>query len=128
VGIREWFGRGKRQGGPQSAPTLDWHVQREAGEVVVDDGRGKPARYPVTFARSVRVVPLTGGNPHGGSGHGWQVTLSSGDGDVLVGTPLSDWRSARALADQLCQATDLPLDELTQRLFSQVGQYTANNP
>ena len=89
----------------------------------MDDGRGHTARYPLTFARSVRVVPLTGGQQHAGS-HGWQVTLSGAEGDVLVGKPLSDWRSARDLADRLCQTTDLPLDELTERLFSQVGRYS----
>ena len=72
--------------------------------------------------RCVRVVPLTQGQQHAG-GHGWQVTLRRDDGDVLVGKALPDWRPARELADQLCKAAELPLDELTQRLFSQVGQY-----
>jgi hypothetical protein len=124
LGIRDWLRLGRRGPGGEPAPPPTWHVAREAGEVVVDDGRGKSARYPVTFARSVRVVPLTGGQHHSGAGHGWQVTLSSADGDVLVGKPVADWRSARDLAEKLCTAADLPLDELTERLFSQVGQYT----
>jgi hypothetical protein len=70
------------------------------------------------------VVPLTGGQTHAGPSHGWQVTLRRDDGDVLVGKAVVDWRRARDLAEQLCQATELPLDELTQRLFSQVGQYS----
>jgi hypothetical protein len=124
LGIREWLRLGRRGPRTEPAPSPTWRVYREAGEVVIDDGRGKSDRYPVTFARSVRVVPLTGGQHHAGAGRGWQVTLSSGDGDMLVGKPVADWRSARELADQLCKAADLPLDELTQRLFSQVGQYT----
>jgi hypothetical protein len=124
LGIREWLRLGRRAPGGEPAATPTWHVYREAGEVVVDDGRGKSARYPLTFARSVRVVPLTGGQQHAGAGHGWQVTLSSSEGDVLVGKPVADWRLARELAQKLCSATDLPLDELTERLFSQVGQYT----
>ena len=124
MGIRDWLRLGRRAPGTEPAPPPTWQVYRESGDVVVDEGGGKSARYPMTFARSVRVVPLTGGQHHAGSGHGWQVTLSSGDGDVLVGKPLADWRQARDLAEKLCSATDLPLDELTQRLFSQVGQYT----
>jgi hypothetical protein len=114
---------GRRPADAQAAPTPEWHAYREAGDVVVDDGRGHTSRYPLLRVRSVRVVPLTGGQQHSGS-HGWQVTLQHDDGDVLVDKPQADWRRARDLADKVCQATDLPLDELTQRLFSQVGQYS----
>jgi hypothetical protein len=76
-------------------------------------------------ARSVRVVPLTGGNPHGAArAGGWQVALGHTAGDALVGKPMADWRSARELAQELCDKTGLPLDELTEKLFSQVGQFT----
>ncbi|HEX8966376.1 MAG TPA: hypothetical protein VF937_00755, partial [Chloroflexota bacterium] len=57
---------------------------------------------------------------------GWQIALARADGDVLLGQPLSGWQTARELADQVCQATGLPLDELSQRLFSHVGQYSAS--
>jgi hypothetical protein len=43
---------------------------------------------------------------------------------VLMGNPLSDWQSARDLAFQVCEKAELPLDELTQRMFSRVGQFT----
>jgi hypothetical protein len=70
-------------------------------------------------------VPLTGGNHHAGQrGGGWQVTLSRSEGDVLVGSAMTDWRAARDLAQQLCDKTELPLDELTERMFSRVGRYT----
>lgn len=70
----------------------------------------------------MRIVPLTGGNHHANSG-GWQVALGRADGDVLLGTPLPDWQVAHALARQVCTATELPLDELTRRMFSKVGQF-----
>jgi hypothetical protein len=75
--------------------------------------------------RAVRIVPLTGGEHHvtRRSG-GWQVSLQRPDGDLLVGEPLADWRAARELAQRVCEATGLQLDELTQRLFSRVGSYT----
>jgi hypothetical protein len=101
-----------------------WNVYREAGDVVAEDGRGATYRVPLTGARSVRVVPLTGGDHHAGSRGGWQVALARADGDVLVGTPLSDWRPARDLARLLCDKTELPLDELTEAMFSRVGQFT----
>jgi hypothetical protein len=52
---------------------------------------------------------LTGANPHG---------------DVLVGKPQSDWRPARELARLVCEQAGLPLDELTEKLFSRVGQFS----
>jgi hypothetical protein len=112
VGFWDWLRLGRRPGDVQ--PT--WEIHIEAGDVVVNT-----SRYPLTGVRSVRVVPLMGGQHHSGS-HGWQVTLRRDDGDVLVGKAMPDWRPARDLAQRLCEATQLPLDELTQRLFSQVGQ------
>jgi hypothetical protein len=72
----------------------------------------------------VRIVPVGGGGSHHAAARGWQVTLGQSDGDVLLGTPLAEWQSARELARQVCEATQLPLDELTQRLFSRVGEFT----
>jgi hypothetical protein len=74
-------------------------------------------------ARKVRIVPLTGGNPHGGIGQGYQVAIQRVDGDAAVGKPTHDWQPARALARQLCETGELPLDELTERMFSKVGQF-----
>jgi hypothetical protein len=108
VGIREWLGSRR------AAPTT-WQVHVDNGDVVID-GR----RYPLAAAQSVRVVPLTGGTHHSGAS-GWQVTLERDDGDVLIGSAMPDWQPARALADQVCQASGLPLDELTARLFSRAG-------
>src|SRR5262249_57393049 len=95
---------------------------REGEEIVVEDGHATPQRVPLRGARTVRVVPLTGGNHHQGQQAGWQVTLSSPAGDVLVHKPQRDWRSARELARLLCEASQLPLDELTERMFSHVGR------
>jgi hypothetical protein len=115
VGFRDLLRLGRRPADVQ--PT--WEVHTEAGEVVVVNA----ARYPLSGVRCVRVVPLTGGQHHSGS-HGWQVALHRDDGDVLVDKAMPDWRPARDLAQRLCDATQLPLDELTQRLFSQVGRYS----
>jgi hypothetical protein len=118
VGIFDWLRRGQRAAEPPPA----WQVRTESGDVVAEDGRGKTYRVPLVGARAVRVVPLTGGNVHQ-HGAGWQVALQRDDGDLLVGTALADWRVARDLAQQVCGATELPLDELTERLFSRVGQF-----
>jgi hypothetical protein len=99
-------------------------VRTEGGEVVVQDSQGKESRYPRSGARSVRVVPLTGGDHHSRAGAGWQVTLRRDDGDVLVGDPFADWRPARELADLVCARAGLALDELSARLFSRVGTYS----
>ena len=69
-------------------------------------------------------MPLTGGNQHAHIGSGWQVALARPDGDVVLGKPMSDWRLARDLAQLVCEQTELPLDELTQKMFSRVGQYS----
>jgi hypothetical protein len=52
------------------------------------------------------------------------VALARADGDVLIGAAMADWRPARELARLLCDRTELPLDELTQKMFSRVGQFT----
>jgi hypothetical protein len=99
-------------------------VYREAGDLVAEDGRGASTRLPLVGARSVRIVPLTGGDHHGDSRGGWQVALSRAEGDLLIGKPLADWRAARQLAQLVCETSELPLDELTAKMFSRVGQYT----
>ena len=71
----------------------------------------------------MRIVPLAGGNYHDNSS-GWQVAVGQPDGDVPLGKPLPDWQVARELARCVCETMELPLDELSQRLFSKVGQFT----
>ena len=117
---------GRRPAEDGLRPPPVWHLRTEAGEVVAEDGRGNVHRCPLAGARRVRVVPLTRGNHHltAGPGSSWQVTLRRDDGDVLLGPAMFDWRAARALAQQVCEITGLPLDELTERLFSQVGQFS----
>jgi len=82
---------------------------------------GATFQVPITGAQTVRVVPLSRGSHHT-SASGWQVTLWRPEGDVLLGSPLADWQSAHGLARGVCAATRLPMDELTERLFSRVGQ------
>src|SRR5438132_368924 len=101
-----------------------WHVYRDGGDIVAQDGHGADIRAALAGARSVRIVPLTGGNQHAHLRSGWQVALARPDGDVLVGKPMSDWRLARDLAQLVCEQAELPLDELTQKMFSRVGQYS----
>jgi hypothetical protein len=101
---------------------VEWHVYREGADIVADAGGGKTYRASLVGAHSVRVVPLTGANPHGPSG-GYQVAMAYEDGDAPVGQPTGDWRAARELAKQLCEATELPLDEMTERMFSRVGTF-----
>ena len=120
VGLFDWLSRRPRQ---PEAPTL-WRVYREGGELVVEDGRGATHRVASDGAHSVRVVPLRGGQQHTDIRSGWQVALARADGDVLVGKPMTDWRSAHDLARTICATAGLPLDELTEKMFSRVGQYT----
>lgn len=92
---------------------------------MAEDGRGGVFRASLSGARTVRVVPLTGGNSHvAAQTAGWQVALGHADGDALLGKPMADWRAARDLAQLVCERAGLPLDELTQKLFSRVGQFT----
>jgi hypothetical protein len=120
VGLFDWLGRGRRE--PE--PPLVWQVRLEADEVVVEDGRGASYRANTTGARSVRVVPMTRGSSHTPTTTGWQVALAHTAGDVPIGKPLAQWQAAWDLAREVCQKTELPVDELTQKMFSQVGRYT----
>jgi hypothetical protein len=123
VGLFDWLGRRRSDPTPDFTPRETWKVRREGDEIVVQQGNGPELRLPQGKAQAVRIVPLTGGNHHASArGGGWQVALSQSEGDVLVGKPIGDWRSAQALAQELCEATELPFDELTERMFSRVGQ------
>jgi len=124
VGLFDWIGQRRRGTRTADSPRLAWHVYRDGGDVVAEDGRGAINRVPLAGARTVRVVPLTGGDHHAGPGAGWQVALARADGDVLLGKPMPDWQSARELASMVCDTARLPLDELTEKMFSRVGQYT----
>lgn len=120
MGVFDWLKR-QRPGAPAA---VTWHVYRESDDVVADDGRGGTYRVALARARSVRIVPLTGGNPHSNQAMGgYQVAVQRADGDVPVGKPTQDWRAARDLARQVCETASLPLDELTERMFSRVGQF-----
>jgi hypothetical protein len=124
VGLFDWIGRARGRPADGADSNVAWHVYTEAGELVADNGRGGRYRANLSGARSVRVVPLTAGDHHAQSGPGWQVALALADGDALVGKPSRDWQSARELARLVCEATHLPLDEMTEKLFSRVGNYT----
>jgi hypothetical protein len=100
----------------------DWQVRVDGGLLLIESSHGETI-FHANFegARWVRVVPLSGGSHHVHAS-GWQVTLSRGEGDVLLGPPLASWQSARELARNVCGATHLPMDELTERLFSRVSE------
>jgi len=98
-------------------PPVVWHVYREGNDLVADDGRGGTFRVPLGRAQSVRIVPMTGGNPHAGATGGYQVAVRGANGDAPIGKPTSDWRAARDLARQVCEQGELPMDELTERMF-----------
>jgi hypothetical protein len=123
VGLFDWLKRGGRR---EPVAPVAWQVTRDANELTVDDGRGKRVVVQMGGARFVRVVPLTGGQVHGAGAQmpGWQVALSRAEGDMLVGAPMADWRNARELARLICERTELPLDETTERMFSRVGQFS----
>lgn len=124
MAVFDWLNRK-----PAAEPRVIWTVLREGGELVVEDGRGGSTRVVIGSARNVRIVPPSAGNhqPRTYAG-GWQVTLSEAAGDTLVGKPTADWRAAQELARLVCEKTELPLDDLTQRLFSRVGSYTPPRP
>lgn len=114
----DWF----RRRGPVPAAGHDWRVRIDDGFAIVETERGDTfGRAALADARSVRVVPLNRGTHHA-MASGWQVCLARQDGDVLLGQPLADWQSAHDLARKLCSATSLPMDELTEKLFSRVGR------
>ncbi|HEY1295196.1 MAG TPA: hypothetical protein VGJ60_19120 [Chloroflexota bacterium] len=100
---------------------VTWQVRADGGLLLIESSRGETV-FHATFggSKSVRVVPLSRGSHHV-QANGWQVTLARGDGDILLGPPMASWQNARELARQVCEATRLPMDELTQRLFSRVG-------
>ena len=123
MGLLDWF-RGRPSAGGD-APPITWHVSVQGKELVAEDNRGNQHRAPLSGAKSVRIVPLSSGNSHVvAHTRGWQVALARADGDVLVGSASADWRTARELAQRVCERTQLPLDELTEKLFSRVGQYS----
>lgn len=123
MGLFDWIGR--RRGGRlgQADQAATWHVYRDGADLVAEDGKGAAYRAPLGAVRSIRVVPMTGGDHHRAT-NGWQVALARADGDLLLGKPSPDWQTARELARLACQTAELPLDELTEKLFSRVGQYT----
>jgi len=98
-------------------PPVVWHVYREGNDLIADDGKGGTFRVALVRAESVRIVPMTGGNPHAGAAGGYQVAVRSANGDAPIGKPSQDWRLAHDLARQVCEQAELPLDELTQRMF-----------
>jgi hypothetical protein len=120
MGVFDWFRRGSSV---RTETTRDWQVWVEDDAVVVTDRDRDQTfgRALLAGARAVRVVPLTRGTHHA-SAHGWQVCLARGDGDVLVGAPLPDWQSAHVLAQRICSVSKLPMDEMTEKLFSRVGR------
>jgi hypothetical protein len=123
VGLFDWLGRRRKKAPPTP---LVWHVYREGSNVVVEDGRGGVFRADLWGARSVRIVPGKFGDVHGGASGGWQVALSHDAGDAPIGPSLADWQPARELAQKICEATELPLHELTERMFSQVGRFSTH--
>jgi hypothetical protein len=119
--VFDWLKRGGRRA---DAPIV-WNVYLDGGDIVAEDGRGGVFRASLAGARSVRIVPLTGGNHHADrGGGGWQMTLAHAEGDQLFGKPMADWRPVRELAQLVCARTELPLDELTEKMFSRIGQYS----
>jgi hypothetical protein len=118
VPLFDWIRRPRWSAGQDD---VSWQVRADDGLLLIESSRGGTI-FHAAFdgSRSVRVVPLSGGSHHVHA-NGWQVTLARPDGDVLLGPPLASWQSARVLARQVCDATHLPMDELTERLFSRVG-------
>ncbi len=110
---------------PRSGPGQDdaaWEVRIDGDLLLIESSRGETIVHASTAgARSVRVVPLSRGSHHV-SASGWQVALARGDGDVLLGPPLPTWQRARDVAREVADKTSLPMDELTERLFSRVGR------
>ncbi len=120
VGVFDWLRRARR---PPPDPGA-WDVRREGWDVVVV-AEGREYRFAPGATRSIRVVPMGAGaghgTPHGGSG--WQVAAARDDGDVLLGPPVPDGRAALAFALRLSEVAGVAVDELSARLFSQVGRF-----
>jgi hypothetical protein len=112
----------RKRGANPAAIAVDWRVWVDGSWLVVEtDRQDEYARVATQGALSVRVVPLTRGTHHSAAS-GWQVALACAEGDVLVGQPLPEWQVARDLAQRVCAATRLPMDEMTEKLFSRVGR------
>ena len=128
MGLFDWLGgnrRSDRPGGSSGAAPIVWRVARDGDLLAVEDGRGAVYRVPLAEARSVRVVQARAFDPHVVAQRGgWQVTLARPEGDVLVGAAQADWRAAWDLARLVCDRATLPMDELNQRMFSRVGQFS----
>jgi hypothetical protein len=116
VALFDWL---RRRPAPRGSDT--WEVHLDGPMLVAASSRGDSFQATIMGAQTVRVVPLSRGSHHAAAS-GWQVTLSRPEGDVLLGTPLADWQSAHALAQRVCEQTRLPMDQLTQQLFSRVRQ------
>lgn len=113
MGLFDWLRR-------KPPEPVVWHIYTEGGDIVAFDGK-QTYRAPRSSARNVRIVP-PGGHQQGAAGMvGYQVAIACVDGDVPVGKPTPDWRPARELAQKLCETGEIPLDELTERMFSRVG-------
>jgi hypothetical protein len=119
MGPLDWLRRLRM---PPPDPSV-WDVRHEGERIVVADGKREYTFTPGA-GWTIRVVPLGVGPGHGRShaGSGWQVAAHNALGDVPIGRPLADWRAARDFANRLSAASGLAVDELTERLFSQVGQ------
>jgi len=128
VGLFDWLGGNRRSDGAdgsRGAEPIVWRLSRDRDLLTVEDGRGAVYRVPLAEARCVRVVQARAFDPHVvAQPGGWQVTLARAEGDVLVGAAQADWRPAWELAQLVCDRAALPMDELTQRMFSRVGQFS----
>lgn len=126
MGLFDWMRGGRNRTTPGAGSDPVWQVAREGDQLELTSSRGASVRLPLLGARAVRIVPLTGWQHHATASSGrWQVALQRPDGDVLVGEALADWRAARELAQRVCDAAGLPLDELTRAMFSRVGTGTS---
>jgi hypothetical protein len=106
--------------GPRPPDPSAWEIRRESVRMVVSDGKKEFAFEP-NRESTVRLVPLGAGGAHGtASGAGWQVAVHSSLGDVPIGPPLADWRAAFTFARRLCTTAGISLDEMTERMFSQL--------
>src|SRR5262245_24758784 len=119
VSLFDWIGRRSRR---SPEPPAAWTVYPDGGDIVAEDGRGGVFRASFGGARSVRIIPLTGGKQHAELRGGWQVALAHAEGDALLGKPHADWGVACELAGLVCGWAELPFVGLVVRVFSRVGQ------
>jgi hypothetical protein len=113
VGLFDWLRR-------KPPEPVVWRIYLDGGDLVADNGKAT-FKVPRARARAVRIVPPGGHQQGAGGTPGYQVAVACVDSDIPVGKPTLDWRPARELADQLCTTAELPLDELTERMFSRIG-------